>query len=375
MDLPEIRQNDFQRQWDAVRAGVIRAIERVGASGCYILGDEVQAFEAAFAEFCGAPHSIGVANGMDAIEIGLRGLGLRKGTKVLTTPFSAFASTLAIIRAGGVPVFVDVDEFGALDLRQCRAVFEQDRSIRFFLPVHLFGFPMSLPVLARLRDEFSLSIVEDSAQAIGAADHGIAVGSIGHVAAMSFYPTKNLGAFGDAGALWTNDAEIARRARALRNYGQSSRYAHEELGLNSRLDELHAAILRDALLPHLETWLQARATNAQKYLAEIANPSIRLIRPRLGATAVWHLFPVLVAPQHRDAFRKHLAQSQIETAVHYPRLIPEQKALSGVAGVQMLTELVHARRFADGEVSLPIHPFLTEDELNKVVDVCNAWRP
>src|SRR5262249_35588045 len=176
-----------------------------------------------------------------AIEIGLRCLGIRPGDKVLTTPLSAFATTLAVMRCGGVPVFVDTDPSGLLDLERCRSLLARDRGIRFLLPVHLYGHSIALDRLEALRAEFALGIVEDCAQAIGARSGARGVGTVGQVAALSFYPTKNLGALGDGGAVFTADEAIARRARALRHYGQSATYIHDEVGLNSRLDEIHAA--------------------------------------------------------------------------------------------------------------------------------------
>ena len=207
-----ILQNDFKRQWQLVEEAALGAVRRVGASGQYILGEEVEAFEASIARFCGVAHAVGVGNGMDALEISLRCLGLEKGDKVLTTPLSAFATTLAILRSGGFPVFVDVDELGAIDLRQCRQLLEHDDSIRFLVPVHLYGFPMNLHELSRLREDFGLFIVEDCAQAIGASYAGVPVGTVGQVAATSFYPTKNLGALGDGGAVLTKDPP-SRRGR------------------------------------------------------------------------------------------------------------------------------------------------------------------
>ncbi len=293
-----ILQNDFKRQWAEIGPAALAAVERVGASGSYILGREVEAFEGKLAEFWGVPNAIGVANGMDAIEIALRALDLRAGQKVLTTPFSAFATTLAILRAGGVPVFVDVDDNGNIDLEQCRDVFSRDRSIRFFVPVHLYGNPLDLEKLAGLRRDFDLSIVEDCAQAIGAKQGGRNVGTVGQAAATSFYPTKNLGAFGDGGALLTKDPSTASRARALRNYGQSDLYLHDELGLNSRLDELHAAVLSDALLPNLQRWIDVRRQTASRYLREIQH--LRIIKPAPSAEPVWHIFPVFVEAGERD---------------------------------------------------------------------------
>ena len=234
---PTILQNDFKRQWEFVEASVLDAIRRVGASGSYILGKEVEAFEKELATFWGISHAVGTGNGLDALEIGLRCLGLRPGEKVLTTPLSAFATTLAIVRGGGVPVFVDVDATGGLDLAQCREVLSRDRSIRFLLPVHLYGRALNMEQLKSLQRDFSLRLLEDCAQAIGAATGGIRAGTVGQAAATSFYPTKNLGALGDAGAILTNDPSIATAAMEMRNYGQSAHYLHSRLGLNSRLDD------------------------------------------------------------------------------------------------------------------------------------------
>ena len=362
--------NDFKRQWAAIGPAASAAVERVGASGRYILGQEVAAFEGKLAESWGASHAVGVANGMDAIEICLRALDLEPGQKVLTTPFSAFATTLAILRAGGVPVFVDVDDNGNIDLEQCREIFSRDGSIRFFVPVHLYGNPLDLEKLAALKQDFDLVIVEDCAQAIGAKHGGRSVGTVGQAAATSFYPTKNLGAFGDGGALLTNDQSIASRARALRNYGQSDVYLHDELGLNSRLDELHAAVLSDALLPNLQRWTEARRQVAERYLRDIQH--IRTIKPAPSAEPVWHLFPIFVEAEERDNVRERLLGGGIASGVHYPRLIPEQPAMQLSVSHEIATEPVNARRLAASELSLPIHPFLDEEEVNAVVKACNS---
>jgi dTDP-3-amino-3,4,6-trideoxy-alpha-D-glucose transaminase len=312
---------------------------------------------------------------MDAIEIGLRCLNLKRGEKVLTTPLSAFATTLAILRAGGIPVFVDVNEVGGIDLQQCRALLQKDQSIRFFVPVHLYGFALDLPELQRLKEEFALQLVEDCAQSIGASDHGLPAGTVGQIAATSFYPTKNLGAMGDGGALLTNNAEIATRAKALRNYGQSAHYHHSETGLNSRLDELHAAILRDAFLPHLSAWTDARSRTACAYFDGIKHPLIKLLAPAPEATPVWHIFPALISHGKRDALRGHLHGQGIMAAVHYPRIIPEQPAFIAHGRGEVTVGLKNARRFALSELSLPLHPFLSEQEVSKVIEACNQWEP
>lgn len=362
---------DFTRQWEAIGATVLAAVERVGASGRYILGKEVEQFENALAENWGVRHAVGVGNGMDAIEIALRCLDLRAGEKVLTTPFSAFATTLALLRGGGLPVFVDVDDNGNIDLDQCHAVLVRDRSIRFLLPVHLYGNPLDLDKLSRLRKEFDLRIVEDCAQAIGARDRGCAVGTVGQVAATSFYPTKNLGALGDGGAILTNEDSVAVRARMLRNYGQSSLYAHDERGLNSRLDELQAAILSDALLPNLRPWTERRRQIAQRYIAEIHNPALRCLTLKDGAEPAWHIFPLFV--KQRETLRDHLKNAEIGSGIHYPRIIPDQAAMNAGGLFEIAVEPANARCLAESELSLPIHPFLKEAEVASVIARCNAF--
>ena len=364
-----IYQHDFTRQWKVVGPKILAAVERVGSSGRYILGREVERFEKALAEYWGVSHAVGVGNGMDALEIALRSLGLGTRAKVLTTSLSAFATTLAILRAGGVPVFVDVDDNGNIDLAQCREVLARDRSMQFLLPVHLYGNPLDLEKLAALKADFGLFVVEDCAQAIGAKYDGRSVGTVGQAAATSFYPTKNLGALGDGGAVLTNDDRIATRARMLRNYGQSSLYEHDERGLNSRLDEIHAAILFDALLPNLQDWTQKRRAIATRYRAEISNPALRTLAINDAAEPTWHIFPLFTAK--RDALREHLKNSGIESGIHYPRIIPDQAALAAPETFVISAEPINARRLAASELSLPVHAFLTEAEIAMIISVAN----
>lgn len=365
--------NDFRAQWGAVGAEVLAAVDRVGASGSYILGREVERFEASLASIWGLPHAVGVGNGLDAIEIGLRCLGIRQGDKVVTTPLSAFATTLAVMRCGGVPVFVDTDASGLLDLVRCRELLSRDRRIRFMVPVHLYGHCVDLDGLEALREEFDLGIVEDCAQAIGAHFRGRGVGTVGQVAAVSFYPTKNLGALGDGGAVLTADETIARRARALRHYGQKATYVHDEAGLNSRLDEVHAAILVDVFLPQLAQWTARRREVASLYRSGIRGDAVRLVPVPEGSISVWHLFPILCEPARRDAFRAHLSDSGVSTGIHYPHLISEQKALLNYSDHEIDGPLENAEALADGEVSLPIHPFLSGEDVERVISAVRGW--
>jgi dTDP-3-amino-3,4,6-trideoxy-alpha-D-glucose transaminase len=353
---------------------VSSALETAGASGHYILGPGVTAFEEQLARFSGCRHAVGVGNGLDALHIGLRAAGCVPGQKVLTTPLSAFATALAVMQAGAIPCFVDVDEDGLLDLDLVEAALASGAGIDFLLPVHLYGRAVPLRRLSTLAKQFGVRIIEDCAQAIGARHEGIPVGTVGIAAALSFYPTKNLGCIGDGGALLTNDDALAEQARALRNYGQGSRYRHDIIGLNSRLDELHARILSAALLPRLPAWNQRRVEVAQAYCRGIANPA--LATPAFdGPGPVWHLYPVLVQQGQRDAFQKHLEARAVQSAVHYPRLITDQAALASYGKLEILGPLERARAFATREVSLPIHAYLMDAEIDAVVEACNSWRP
>lgn len=372
MAAEPVQLNDFTRQWAETGSDVLAAVGEVGSSGWFVLGPQVAAFERMLARVLERAYAIGCGNGMDAIEIGLRALDLKPGQPVLTSPLSAFATTLAIVRAGGVPVFVDVDRHGLLDLDLAEEAFERDAALRFMVPVHLFGHAVDLERLLELRRKFGISIVEDMAQAIGARSGARPVGGCGQLGALSLYPTKNLGAMGDGGAVVTDDPALDRRCRVLRDYGQGAKYEHVELGLNSRLDELHAAILAKAFLPRLAAWNARRAEIAARYDAGICNPGVELLGSPGGSRSVWHLYPVLVPAQRRDHLLEFLRKERILAAVHYPRAIPDQAAMHGTP-FTLLTPMPRARELVSREVSLPIHPYLTDREVDRVIQGINAW--
>ncbi len=348
------------------------AFAEIGASGWYILGREVREFEEELARYWGLPHVIGVASGLDAIEISLKALGCGPGDKVLTTPLSAFATALAILNLGAVPVFVDTDAWGEIDLDACRRVLETRDDLRYFVPVHLYGHALDAGKLQELRDSFHCRMVEDCVQSIGAYCDGTPTGSAGQMSALSFYPTKNLGAMGDGGAVLTGDAELAQRARMLRDYGQGAKYRHEMVGYNSRLDELHAGLLRRVSLKRLPGWTEARRRIAAAYLAGIRNPEICVPGAPPGSQSCWHLFPVLVDPSRKKDFMGWLNAHEIGCGEHYPIAIPDQPAMAGVA-FEVAGQLANARRICRSEVSLPIHPYLRDDEVDRVIDACNTW--
>jgi len=369
---PPVLLNDFKAQWRCVGEDTLKAVDRVGQRGWFILGDEVAHFEQQLAACMGKKQAVGCASGLDAIELALRVLGCRD-QPVITSPLSAFATTLAVVRAGGTPIFIDTDKSGLLDLNKVERLLERNRDRQYFLlPVHLFGHSLNLEHLQQLRESFHLRVVEDCAQAIGASSNGKSVGSASEIGAISFYPTKNLGCMGDGGALFTDHEDLASLAKALRDYGQTGKYQHTYLGMNSRLDELHAATMSDALLPRLSDFTRRRREIAASYRSGIASETLEIPPEPNSSYSVYHLFPVLVKGD-RQSFQEHLKAQGIQTAVHYPILIPNQSALSGQS-YEIEGELTNAQLFAEKEVSLPIHPFMSNDDVERVVAACNTWR-
>jgi len=338
-------------------AAVKAAIDRVIARGWFVLGPEVEAFEAEFAVAMGATHAVGVGTGTDAIALILRALGIGDGDDVITTPLSAAYSALAIMMAGARPVFADIDRDRlTIDPEHIeRSITPRTRAI---LPVHLYGQPADMNAIARIAARHHLAIVEDCCQAHLATSDGRPVGTIGVAGAFSFYPTKNLGALGDGGAVTTNDAALAEKIKRLRNGGQTDRYHHQEPGINSRLDEMQAAILR-ARLPRLRAWTDTRRRLARAYRVALARAPIS-VPPERDSGHVYHLF--VVRSTARRELQAHLAARGIETLIHYPVPIPHQPALAAVAPA----ECPVANRVCDEVLSLPLHPALGEDEVRDI---------
>jgi len=365
--LLKVAANDFVRQWEDIRDDALEAVDRVGRSGWLVLGEEVDAFEREFAAWWGVPNVVGVGSGLDALEIALRCVGLPEGARVVTTPLTAFATTLAIVRAGAEPVWCDVDNSGGIDLAQLDATLRADRSIRAVLPVHLYGHPLDPAGLERIAREHGVLVIEDCAQSAGAERDGRPTATAGVAAGVSLYPTKNLGAMGDGGVLLTADAALAERARALRDYGQRGRYQHIDVGLNSRLDELHAAVLRSALLPRLNRSLSRRREIASRYTEALGDSPLRPIAPGGGRSA-HHLFPVEVMEGEPGEVAAELGRRGISVGRHYPFLCSDQPALEGVG--EAIGSLAVARRLAGRELSLPIHPYLKDQEIDVVIEAC-----
>ena len=348
------------------RRAVEAAVQRVISSGWYILGPEVEAFEHEFAAASGVRYAVGVGNGTDAISLTLRALNIGHGDEVITTPLSAAFSALAILLAGATPVFADIDpERLTLDPDAANAAVTS--RTRALLPVHLYGQPADMRALAAVAARHNLAIVEDACQAHLATCDGRSVGSIGVAGAFSFYPTKNLGALGDGGSVTTNDAQLADRVKRLRNGGQTSRYHHAEPGVNSRLDELQAAVLR-ARLQYLPGWIARRRQLAAIYRRELEGTAIT-VPPLCDEGHVFHLFPVL-SRGGRQKLQQHLSGEGIETLVHYPRSIARQPALAALNAPACSV----ADRVCDEVISLPLYPSLPERDASYVASIVRTFQ-
>ena len=364
-----ILMNDFRAEEPAIRQAMQKAAMQVFESGWYVLGKEVETFEQRWAQICGLPYGVGVGNGMDALEIALRASGISSGDEVITTPMTAFATVLAILRAGAIPVLADIDSNTALlsleSVRRC--VTPRTRAL---ILVHLYGQVRGMDSWLTLCRDVGIELIEDCAQAHLASSRGRVAGSMGRVGAYSFYPTKNLGAVGDAGMLVTGDGFIAQQAVQLRNYGQSERYHHPLLGLNSRLDELQAAIL-SARLPWLSIFTARRRAIAKKYHLAIKNPHLVLpALPEEEGSHVYHLF--VVNCQQREQLRSHLHAHGVQTLSHYPVPVHHQQPCIGM--VRDPGGLPNAEQHAASCLSLPCHPQMSEADVEQVIAAVNEFR-
>jgi dTDP-4-amino-4,6-dideoxygalactose transaminase len=363
-----ILMNDFRAEPEELVRKELAAVERVVRSGWFILGKEVKEFESSWATRCGAKHAIGVGNGMDAIEIGLRSLGIGKGDEVITTPMTAFATVLAIIRAGADPVLADIDPATALldpvSVERCISP-----STRAVLLVHLYGQVRNMEQWTTLCEQAGIHLLEDCAQSHAAAWHGNIAGTFGSWGAYSFYPTKNLGAVGDGGAIVTNAQEIADKARILRNYGQSERYYHPELGLNSRLDELQAAVL-STRLGWLDEYTRRRKEIAAAYSDSIDNDVVHLMSPPLEKDShVYHLY--VIRCEERDRLAKHLQERGVSSLIHYPVPVHHQRPCRDVRTDPK--GLTHAEQHAAQCLSIPCHPQMNDRDVNTVIEAINEF--
>ncbi|HXV59381.1 MAG TPA: DegT/DnrJ/EryC1/StrS family aminotransferase [Vicinamibacteria bacterium] len=358
MDELLVPFNDLRLAEPALGRDVARAIDRVVASSWFILGPEVEAFEREYAEAFGFPHAVGVASGTDAISLALAALGVGRGDEVVTSPLTAAFTALAISRLGAFPVLADVeDDTLTLSPGSVEAVIT--RRTKALVPVHLYGNACDMDGLMAVAERNGLAVVEDACQAHGARYRGKPLGGIGHAGAFSFYPTKNLGGFGDGGLVVSSDPAVAEKVRRLRNGGQSSRYVHEEVGLNSRLDELQAAVLR-AKLPHLEAWNEKRRALAARYDDELSRIAVPARPECLPAR---HLYVVRV--QGREQLIDRLRAERIQALVHYPvpvHLQPAYRHLGQGPGACPIAESASV-----AVLSLPLYPNLEKRQIDHVI--------
>lgn len=366
---------DLSRQYSVLRSEILAAVERVCASQHFILGPEVEALEREVAAYCGAAEAVGCASGTDALWLALLALDVQPGDSVITTAFSFFASASAIARIGARPVLLDVDPH---TLNLDPAAVERflwpgkPRNLRALLPVHLYGQCADMDQFDRLAAEYKLPILEDAAQAIGASWRGRRAGILGSLAAFSFYPTKNLSAYGDAGLVTTNDSDLASHLRRLRNHGSPRRYLHEEVGWNSRLDAIQAAILR-VKLPHIESWNQQRRARAASYdrlftqsglTSATGDGPVRVLATSPHAHHVFHQY--VIRAQRRDELREFLTVRQIGSEVYYPLPLHLQPTFAYLGYRE--GDLPESERAAKEVLALPIFPELTESEQQWVVE-------
>jgi dTDP-4-amino-4,6-dideoxygalactose transaminase len=358
---------DLAAAYEETREEVDDAVHRVLGSGWYVGGTEVEAFESEFAAFCGSKYCVGVGNGLDAIHLSLRALDVRSGDEVIVPSNTYIATWLAVTACGAKVVPVEPDDF-SFNVDPSKIERAITNNTRCIIPVHLYGLPANMDEILALARHYGLHVIEDAAQAHGASYKGRRLGAHGSAVAWSFYPGKNLGAFGDAGAVTTDDAELARRLRALRNYGSAVKYVNQERGLNSRLDPIQAAALR-VKLKRLASWNQRRSVIAEFYSANLARLGLHLPTSYPGAVHAWHLYVVRCAS--RERLQSVLRGAGIETLIHYPIPPHRQEAYKDHSFSE--GDFPFAEAISQTCLSLPIGPHLSLDDARLVVRAVEDW--
>ncbi len=352
----------FDQHKDEYEQAVLRALN----SGWYILGKEMHEFEKQFAAWVGTKYCVALNSGTDALILAFRALGIGPGDEVIVPANTYIASVIGITENGATPVFVDADDFMEIDVNQIEdKITNRTKAI---LPVHLYGQPSRMNCIVELANKYNLKVVEDCAQSHGATYNGKKTGTFGVMGCFSFYPTKPLGAFGDAGAIVTDDEELAEKLKMLRFYGSKIKYHNEIKGVNSRMDEIQAAILQVGL-KYLDEGNRERRRQAKMYINGIYNPKVTIPPIYKEAYHVYHLFPVLV--EDRDKFQQHLIENGISTQVHYP--IPPYVAECYKEWKYKWHDYRNTERYAKQEVSLPIYVGLQNDEIQHVIDTINDY--
>ena len=353
---------NLERDHEAVKADLIKAFEEVLTKGEFILGKELIALEEAFASYIGVKYAVGVGNGTDALRIGGMALDIKAGDKLVTAPNSYVASAMSLSMQGVAPVFCDIEEETYnMDPDKLDDLLKKEKDVKLCVPIHLYGHACRFDEIQSVCEEHGVKILEDACQAHGALYKGRKVGSLGDAAAFSFYPTKNLGAYGDAGIIVTDSEEVYQKACMLRNYGQSDKHVHDMDGFNSRLDEVQARLLA-LKLSHLDEANNKRRELAQLYNKELKGLPIELPREASWAHHVYHLY--VIRSKERDVLRKYLADQGIGTLIHYPTPIHMQKAYASLGYEKGSFPVAEAA--AQEIISLPMYPTLTKEEVSYV---------
>lgn len=367
MNIPIL---DLKRQYQSIKTEIDSAIARVIESGQFILGPEVEAFECAVAQYLGAKHAIGVASGTDALWLALKAANIGPGDRVIVPSFTFFATAGAVCNVGATPIFADIDpQTFNIDPDSVRNLLESNAQIRektkAIIPVHLYGQPAEMDEILELAQRYELTVIEDAAQAIGARYKDRTVGTLGHLGCFSFFPTKNLGAYGDGGLVITNDDALAERVRMLRVHGSKPKYYHHIVGTNSRLDALQAAILR-VKLAHLDEWTRARQHIAAQYdtaFSQLKGLTVPYRAPE--RTHIYHQYTIRVLGGRRDALQKFLKEHGISTEIYYPLPLHLQPCFAHLGYRE--GQLPESERASREVLSLPIFPELTMEEQERVI--------
>jgi len=365
--VPSVKFGDLAREYQSIRGEIDAALAGVLSRGWFVLGPEVEAFEREFARYVGATYCVGVASGTEALALALMACGVSHGDEVITVAHTAVPTVSAVSMVGARPVFVDItSETCLLDVARVESIITP--RTRAIVPVHLYGQCVDMAGLLKIAEKYAIAVIEDAAQAHGATERGRKAGTIGLMGCFSFYPTKNLGCYGDGGAVVTSDPELHEKLTMLRNYGQSVRYYHKIKGFNSRLDELQAAILH-VKLRYLDEWNRRRCRIAQIYNDGLQGLPVVTPVEAEGRHHVYHLYVIQTA--HRDALQRFLHGRGIQTLVHYPVPVHRQEAYAELRYSQ--GSLPVTERVADEVLSLPVYPQLRDDDAHAVIDAVRGF--
>jgi dTDP-4-amino-4,6-dideoxygalactose transaminase len=358
---------DLKAQYRAIKPDLDAAVARILDNTSFILGAEVERFEAMFAQYCGTAHAIGVSSGTDALQLSLLACGVGAGDEVITTPYTFIATAAAITHVGATPVFVDIhpDTCNIDPARIAAAITPRTKAI---LPVHLYGQPADMDAINAIARKHNLRVIEDACQAVGAVYRGRKAGNLGDLGCFSFYPSKNLGAAGDGGMVTTNDAALAEHIRCMRDHGRTGKYTHGVIGFTYRLDALQAAVLA-VKLPHLDAWNEARRRHARAFNTQLAALGIAFPREAEGCRAVYHVYAI--RSDRRDALLEHLHARGVGASVHYPLPLHLQPAYAHLGIAKGAFPV--AEDWADQELSLPMYPELTEAQIEEIVQAVASF--